>query len=126
MPRVHLVREGRDLEVPEGGNLREALLSAGVEVYRTPDDLLNCRGNGLCGTCIVEARPGDALTPVTLKEKAKLWMYGDRPLRLSCQARVAGECRVFTQPQLTQGWMAHPFYAHLKEGVESGPAKEKA
>jgi ferredoxin len=118
MPNVTLVREGRTLEVAEGGNLREALLAAGVEVYRVPDDIVNCRGNGLCGTCLVEVEPADALNPHTFREKAKVWQYEGRPMRLSCQTRVYADCRVLTRPQLTQGWMAHPFYAHVKESVK--------
>ena len=125
MLRITLVREGREIEVPEGANLREALLAAGVEVYRGPDALVNCRGNGLCGTCLVEIEPRAALSDVTFREKAKLWQYGERPVRLSCQAKVVADCRVLTQAQTTQGWFAHPFYRHLKESVETGPAKEK-
>jgi ferredoxin len=125
MPSVKLVREGRTLDVPGGANLREALLAQGVEVYRDVDALVNCRGHGLCGTCLVEVEPADALSGTTFREKAKLWQYEGRPLRLACQSKVLGDCRVLTQPQLAQGWMAHPFYAHLKEGVATGPAKEK-
>ncbi len=120
MPRIELVREGRAIEVPEGANLRRALLDHGVEVYRDIDVVANCRGNGLCGTCVVEVTPADAVSPVTFREKAKLWMYGERPMRFSCQAKVAGDCRVFSRPQLQQGWYSHPFYAHLKEGLEAG------
>ncbi len=123
MPKVTLVRGGRELEIREGANLREALLAAGVEVYRGPDTLVNCRGNGLCGTCLVEAEPRAALSPVTFREKAKLWQYGERPMRLSCQAKVTGDCRVLTTPQTAQGWMAHPYYAHAKESVSKEPEK---
>jgi ferredoxin len=124
MPRITLVREGRDLEVPEGANLREFLLAQGVDVYRAADGVLNCRGNGLCGTCLVEVEPPDALSAVTFREKAKLWQY-DRPIRLSCQAKVVKDCRILTRPALAQGWMSHSFYSHLKESAASGPAKEK-
>lgn len=123
MPRIELVREGRTLEVTEGANLRRVLLDNGVDVYPDIKDLINCRGNGLCGTCMVEVKPAEAVTPVTFREKAKLWQYGERPVRFSCQARVHGDCRVFTRPQQAQGWYAHPFYAHLKEGIEEGTSK---
>jgi ferredoxin len=122
MPRIELIREGRTLEVPEGSNLRQVLLDNGVDVYRNIDGVVNCRGNGLCGTCMVEVEPAEAVTPVTFREKAKLWQYEGRPMRFSCQAKVQGDCRVFSQPQLTQGWYAHPFYAHMKEGLD-GPGK---
>ena len=117
MPKITLSREGRTLEVAEGANLREALMAAGVDVYRDADGLINCRGHGLCGTCVVEVAPLSALSSPNVREKAKIWQYGDRPMRLSCQSKVYEDCRVLTQPQLAQGWMAHPFYANLKEEV---------
>jgi ferredoxin len=120
MPVITLVRENRTLEVPEGTNLREVLLGNGVDVYRAADGVLNCRGHGLCGTCLVEVEPLSALSGVTFREKAKVWQYEGRPIRLSCQVKVLADCRVLTQPQLAQGWMAHPFYAHLKEDVDRG------
>ena len=126
MPTITLIRENRTLDVPEGANLRRPPLDAGGAVYRTPDDLVNCRGNGLCGTCLVEVEPAAALSGVTFREKGQLWKYGDRPLRLSCQATVVADLRLLTQPQTAQGWMAHPYYAHLKEGVAQGAAKEKS
>lgn len=123
MPKITLVREGREIEVPEGADLRKALLDAGVDVYRAADGVLNCRGNGLCGTCLVEVDPPTALSPVTFREKAKLWQY-DRPMRLSCQAKVAGDCRILSRPATAQGWMGHSFYAHLKEGAATGAEQE--
>ena len=123
MPKITLVREGREIEVPEGADLRKALLDAGVDVYRAADGVLNCRGNGLCGTCLVEVDPPAALSPVTVREKAKLWQY-DRPMRLSCQAKVAGDCRILSRPALKQGWMGHSFYAHRKEGAATGAEQE--
>jgi ferredoxin len=125
MPKIECVREGRTLEVPEGANLREALMKEGIDPYRAIDGVKNCRGHGLCGTCVVEVDPPEALGDPTFRERtAHLWQFGARPIRLSCQAKVGGDCRVLTQPQLTQGWYAHPFYAHLKEGVKEGAAKE--
>lgn len=124
MPSIQLVREGRTLECPEGANLREFLMANGVDVYRDADGLINCRGNGLCGTCLVEVEPREAISAVTFREKAKLWQYpDDRPLRLSCQSKVVADCRVFTRPQTAQGWMQHPFYAHALENVRKGPSK---
>jgi ferredoxin len=123
MPKITLVREGREFEVPEGANLREALLAQGVDVYRAADGVLNCRGNGLCGTCLVEVDPPAALSDPTFREKAKLWQF-DRPIRLSCQAKVVGDCRVLSRPATAQGWMGHSFYSHLKEGVATGAEQE--
>ncbi|MHC4922651.1 MAG: 2Fe-2S iron-sulfur cluster-binding protein [Planctomycetota bacterium] len=119
MPEIQLIREKRTIQCDKGATLRSVLMREGVEVYRNADSLINCRGNGLCGTCVVEITPAEAANDPTIKEKAKLWQFGDRPMRFSCQVKVKKDCKVLSQPQLTQGWLEHPYYAHLKEGVDN-------
>jgi ferredoxin len=58
MPKVVIANEKREIEVPEGTNLRVALREAGVPVYRGMHRLLNCHGLGLCGTCYVIVKKG--------------------------------------------------------------------
>lgn len=42
--------------VPRGQNLRAFLLEQGHLVYAGKNQILNCHGFGLCGTCWVEVR----------------------------------------------------------------------
>ena len=58
MPVITLVNEGKTLTVEQGTNLRKALLKNGVSPYVGKDKILNCLGNGLCGTCRVEVVEG--------------------------------------------------------------------
>src|SRR5437764_273303 len=53
MPKVTFIsgKEKKEVEVPEGANLREEAMKAGLPVYRGLHRFLNCHGLGLCGTC---------------------------------------------------------------------------
>ena len=58
MPKITILNEKKEIEVPQGANLRQALRGAGVEVYQGLDRYLNCRGLGACGTCRVLVKNG--------------------------------------------------------------------
>jgi ferredoxin len=108
MPKVTFVNEKRELEVPAGANLRQEALKAGIQVYPGVTRYLNCRGNGLCGTCKVLITKGmENVSPPTTIEMLNLnvhpvtmtWRIGhEQEMRLSCQVRVNGDCTVETQP----------------------------
>ncbi len=53
MPTIKFVKEKKEIQVPEGANLRNEAFKAGVTVYKGPDKILHCPGLGLCGTCRV-------------------------------------------------------------------------
>ncbi len=53
MPKITFVREKKEIEVPEGSNLREVALANGIEVYPGINRVLNCLGHGSCGSCRV-------------------------------------------------------------------------
>lgn len=58
MPKVVIANEKREIEVPEGANLRAALRQEGLQVYKGIHKALNCRGLGLCGSCNVMVKKG--------------------------------------------------------------------
>lgn len=72
------------MTVPEGANLRTALLSAGFDVYGPLSRRLNCGGRGLCATCGV-CLAGDA--PAADHWHDRLAVTFGYP-RLSCQVTV--------------------------------------
>jgi ferredoxin len=99
MPTVTFFTEGKTVTCPEGANLREAAIQAGVSVYKGPAKLLNCRGRGMCGTCKVSIEPLKNVSPPTELERrhpvlghSHIWAN----VRLSCQARVYGDIQVAT------------------------------
>jgi ferredoxin len=111
MPVITLINEGKTIEVAEGSNLRKVLLKNGVNPYVGKDKLLNCLGNGLCGTCRVEVVDGKGAPPMTAMEEAAL--PGLIPLyaravpkntRLACRIDVTKDVSIKTYPQVSVDW----------------------
>ena len=110
MPKITFVNEKKELEVPEGANLREEARKAGIEVhpwiFKYPG--LNCMGNGLCATCRVLVKKGmDNLNPQGLVEKVSLNVLHvfesvghEEEMRLACQCTVKGDVTVETKPPI--------------------------
>jgi ferredoxin len=106
MPKVTFVKEKLEIEVPQGANLRDEALKAGVEVYTGINRYVNCLGHGTCGTCKVVVKKGaEHLSPKTAMEKFTLWRMlsvigHEQESRLACQCRVQGDCTIETRPAL--------------------------
>src|SRR5947208_3498504 len=102
MPKVTIVNEKKEIDVPAGANLREELRKHGIEVYKGMARYLNCLGNGGCGTCKILVKKGmENLSPKSVMEKftfsvhplAMLATIGhEDEMRLSCQCTVNGDC----------------------------------
>merc|ERR1719237_60299 len=59
--RVTVQQQGQpdvEFEVPYGANLRDELISRGINVYQSVSRWTNCNGNELCATCIVDVVKG--------------------------------------------------------------------
>ncbi len=111
MPVITLVNENKTIEVVEGTNLRKALLKNGVNPYVGKDKLLNCWGNGLCGTCRVEVVDGKGAPSITAMEEAALLglvpFYAramPKNTRLACRIDVSKDMTVKTFPQISIDW----------------------
>jgi ferredoxin len=100
MPTVDFYFEKKKAEVGQNANLRGVALTHDVQIYEGPFQLTNCRGLGLCGTCVVEILEGmEHLTPRTKTEKSKLKGLPET-FRLACQCKVLGDVSVITKPKL--------------------------
>ena len=109
MPKVAIVNEKKEIEVPAGSNLRAEATKAGVSVYSGVDKYLNCRGFGLCGTCKVHVKKGmENVSPKTLMEKINLNFHPlsafasighEDEIRRSCQMSINGDCSVEVRPE---------------------------
>ena len=118
MPKVFFVNEKKEIEVPEGANLRAEARKAGVEVHGTIESYLNCMGNGVCGTCKVLVKKGmENLSPISTVEGLNLRLHpltmmsrigNEAELRLSCQVTVNGDCTVETHPKFN--WTGENFW----------------
>lgn len=106
MPIVKFVNEKKEIEVPEGANLRKEALRAGVQLYSGPDQVLNCRGLGACATCrVLVTEGGENASPRTLIEKLRMsvslaYLGNEETMRLACQTRVNGDLSVVTRPEM--------------------------
>jgi len=120
MPVVKFVKENKEIDVPEGTDLRTAAQQAGVNLYfglngcgATLNRLLNCRGLGLCGTCKVLVTKGmENTSSMGAWEKMKFKVPVPDPLpalsyvgyedtmRLACKTKVHGDVEVETGPEI--------------------------
>ncbi len=99
MPTITYVHENQRIEVPEGDTVRYPALENDVSVYCGLWKIINCHGNGLCGTDRVAVSPSVNTNPLTFMEK--FWLRGDLKknpnMRLACQVQIFGDVAVDTQ-----------------------------
>ncbi|MCI0462209.1 MAG: (2Fe-2S)-binding protein [Gemmataceae bacterium] len=106
MPKVFFVNENKEIEVPEGANLRQEAMKAGINLYRGLAKFLNCRGHATCGTCkVLVKKGGENLSPKGRLERFTLWRMlssigKEDEMRLACQCQVKGDCTIETKPGL--------------------------
>ena len=110
MPKVVFVNEKKEIEVPEGANLRQEALKAGIHVYKGIHNYINCWGHGLCGTCKVLVKKGmenlspkgslERFTLATSPTTALSIVGHEEEMRLSCQVQVNGDVSVEVRPAL--------------------------
>ncbi len=124
MPIVKFVKEKKEIDVPDGTDLRSAALQAGVNLYHgfngccsSLNRLVNCHGLGGCGTCrVLVAKGMESLSPMGMLEKAKFRIIMPDPpvswpavlafighedtMRLACQSKVHGDVEIETGPDL--------------------------
>lgn len=120
MPLVKFIKENKEIEVPEGANLRKEAIKAGINVHQgvngfgaSLNKILNCHGIGQCGTCRVRIVKGmENASPMGLIEKFRFYnplpdpfpsmafIGNEDTMRLACQTRVYGDMEVETGPEL--------------------------
>jgi len=64
------------------------------------DPEASCNGRGKCGKCRVEVSPDSRLSPPSDLERKLLGEFIDRGVRLACQTRILGDCRVYIKGQV--------------------------
>lgn len=108
MPTVEFLDAGKKIDCGQYANLRKVALLHGVEVYKGINQKLNCHGNGLCGTCVMEIVEGiENLSPKTRREQIKL---KGKPAnrRLSCQCQALGDVVCITAVALDDQLVTTP------------------
>lgn len=120
MPLVKFIRENKEIDVPEGSNLRKEAMKAGINLYQGLNGIgaginkyANCHGIGQCGMCRVKITKGmDNASPMGLIEKLRFYnplpdpipcmafIGNEDTMRLACQTLVNGDMEVETWPPL--------------------------
>jgi ferredoxin len=106
VPTINFVREGKKVQVEVGENLRYAALDNDIPLYCKMAGfakMINCHGNGLCGTDEVIVSPANNVNPPTWQEKMNENIPPVGPVRqkyrgtrLACQVIVNGDIDVIT------------------------------
>ena len=103
---IRLVRPGEPdeaISVPYGSNLRDELVSRGINVYQKLTRWTNCNGKQLCGTCIVNVPQGlENCTRRSLDEASTL-RENPETYKLACTTNVYGDVVVQLMPKL-EAW----------------------
>ncbi|AFZ13837.1 ferredoxin [Crinalium epipsammum PCC 9333] len=90
MPKV--TAQGKTFECEQGSNLRQVLLTNGIDVYNGKAKVINCTGIGTCGTCAVQVEGEVSEASWTEKTRLKLPPHSPKQnRRLSCQTQVLGD-----------------------------------
>jgi ferredoxin len=98
MSSIKFVKEGKEIVIAQGSNLREKAIQNQIDIYTFKGKMMNCGGYGQCGLCGVEIVEGlDNLSPRTDFENRKLAKKSAN-YRLACQTLVNGEVSVKTKP----------------------------
>ncbi len=94
MPVINFIDLNRKVICVPGANLRAEALKERYQIYKGAYLFLNCRGNGLCGSCRVAVVEGRSM-PRNEVEQKKLNHVPD-PWRLACQFEVLDDVTVTT------------------------------
>ena len=106
MAVIKFVSEKKEIQVPEGSNLRREAIAAGVGLYPGIHKVLNCHGLGNCGSCRVLITKGmENASPMGFMERLRLkfsmaYVGHENTMRLACQTLVNGDMEVQTKPPL--------------------------
>ncbi|MCA9263457.1 MAG: (2Fe-2S)-binding protein [Planctomycetales bacterium] len=122
MPTVKFINENKEIEVPQGANLRAEARKAGINLYGTGDGFVaklqdavfNCHGLGGCGLCRVKIRKGyENTNAMGVLEKLRFtlpipdpvpacmaYVGNESTMRLACKTTVEGDIEVETTPEL--------------------------
>ena len=98
LAKINFVKEGKEITVATGVNLRQKAVENGIDLYTLKGKLMSCGGYGQCSTCVVNVVEGaENLSPRTDFENRKLKRRPET-CRLACQSMVNGPVSIETKP----------------------------
>lgn len=89
-------------KAPTGCNIRNELISRGINVYQSITRFTNCKGKQLCGTCIVNMTEGGMSTNRKSMDEASTLRENPENYRLACVTFAYGDVTVETYPPVNK------------------------
>ena len=90
MLEIQFVKQKRTIEAEEGETVREAAIRNKLSVYSHIFKILNCRGRGLCHSCVIEVVLGNTEPRNEIEDRQLASKLEKNPdLRLACQVKVS-------------------------------------
>ena len=115
MAIIKFVSEKKEIQVPEGSNLRREAHGPAWASTLASTRCSTATVLGTCGSCRVLITKGmDNTSPMGVLEKTRLGMSmayvgNENTMRLSCQTQVNGDIEVQTTPSLN--WFGENFFS---------------
>ena len=90
MLEIQFVKQKRTIQAAEGETIREAAIRNKLSIYSHIFKILNCRGRGLCRSCVMEVISGNTEPRNEIEDQQLAEKLRKNPkLRLACQVKVS-------------------------------------
>ena len=90
MLEIRFVKQKRTIKAEEGETVREAAIRNKLSIYSHIFKILNCRGRGLCRSCVMEVVSGNTEPRNEIEDQQLAGRLGKNPnIRLGCQVKVS-------------------------------------
>lgn len=90
MLKIEFVKQKRTIKAEDGETVREAAIRNKLSVYAHIFKILNCRGRGLCKSCVMEVVSGETGPRNEIENQQLAGKLKKNPnLRLACQVKVS-------------------------------------
>ena len=90
MLEIRFVKQKRTIKAEEGETVREAAIRNKLSIYSHVFKILNCRGRGLCRSCVMEVVSGNTEPRNEIEDQQLAGRLGKNPnIRLGCQVKVS-------------------------------------
>ena len=90
MLEIEFVKQKRTIQAAEGETIREAAIRNKLSIYSHIFKILNCRGRGLCCSCVMEVISGNTEPRNEIEDQQLAEKLRKNPkLRLACQVQVS-------------------------------------
>ena len=97
MLEIQFVKQKRTIKAEKGETIREAAIRNKLSIYSHIFKILNCRGRGLCHSCVVEVISGNTEPRNEIEDKQLAGKLEKNPkLRLACQVKVSDNLSIKT------------------------------